>query len=126
MVDADGMACGVFAGTPHDDKWNAEVAEEAAKLMEEAADGIYNHVFSGTYYGTRKQEKKRRKNGQATPLDQKIPRRRGHRTKTFGNSMGGGQEQPCPFFHTVLNRVVLTGLLAQEPFQRIAGFANGT
>ncbi|KAJ7834836.1 hypothetical protein B0H13DRAFT_1653019 [Mycena leptocephala] len=93
--------------------------------MEEAANGIYDHAFSGVYYGTRKEEKKRRRGGQPTPLDQKIPQRGPHRAKTVGNSMGGGQETPTPFFHNVLNTIVLTGLLAQEPFQRIAGFANG-
>ncbi|KAJ7842739.1 hypothetical protein B0H13DRAFT_1648729 [Mycena leptocephala] len=91
--------------------------------MEEAAGGIYDHVFSGVYYGTRRQEKRAR-NGKPTPLEQKIPRRGGHRSKTVGNSMGGGQETPSPFFHTILNTIVLTGLLAQKPFQRIAGFTN--
>jgi hypothetical protein len=119
LVDSNGLVCGAFAATLRDDKWTAEVAKEAT-------DGIYNHVFLGTYYSTRKQEKERRKNGQATPLDKKIPRHRGHHAKTIGNSMGSGQEEPCPFFRSVLSRIVLTGLLAQEPFQRIAGFTNST
>ncbi|KAJ7633329.1 hypothetical protein DFH06DRAFT_1004397 [Mycena polygramma] len=106
LVDADRRLIGLYAHTPRDQGWDTDVAQPAAALMEEAADGIYNHVFS------------------ATPLDAKIPRRGNHRAKTIGNSMGGGQEAPTGFFHTVLNTVILTGLLAQRPFQRIAGFAN--
>jgi hypothetical protein len=123
IVDADRYVIGLFGGMPHDENWHADVAEPAAALMEEAAGGIYDHVFSGVYYGTRRQEKRAR-NGKPTPLEQKIPRRGGHRFKTVGNSMGGGQETPSPFFHTILNTIVLTGLLAQKPFQRIAGFTN--
>ncbi|KAJ7823927.1 hypothetical protein B0H13DRAFT_2305803 [Mycena leptocephala] len=126
LVDADRYVIGAFAATPRDKDWDSEVAGPAAALMQEASDSIYGHVFSGVYYGTRKEEKKRRQNGgKPTPLDQKIPRRGPHRAKTFGNSMGGGQETPTPFFHTLLTRIVLAGLLATEPFQRIAGFTNG-
>ncbi|KAJ7653713.1 hypothetical protein DFH06DRAFT_1133844 [Mycena polygramma] len=125
FVDADRRIIGLYAHTPRDKAWDADVVKPAAALMEEAVDGIYGHVFSGIYYGTRKDEKRRRKGkGKATPLDEKIPRRGNHRAKTTGNSMGGGQEAPTGFFHTVLNTAVLTGLLAQKPFQRIAGFAN--
>lgn len=124
IVDADRHVIGLFAGIPRDDDWHANVTGPAAALMEEAAEGIYDRVFSGVYYGTRKQEKRRR-SGRPTPLEQKIPRRGGHRSKTAGNSMGGGQETPSPFFHAILTTVVLTGLLAQKPFQRIAGFTNG-
>ncbi|KAJ7363032.1 hypothetical protein DFH08DRAFT_951238 [Mycena albidolilacea] len=123
IVDADRYIIGLFAGIPHDDDWHTHVTGPAAALMEEAAEGIYDHVFSGVYYGMRKQEKRRR-NGRPTPLEQKIPRRGGHRSKTVGESMGGGQKTPCPFFHTILTAIVLTGLLAQKPFQRIAGFTN--
>ncbi|KAJ7705212.1 hypothetical protein B0H16DRAFT_1403943 [Mycena metata] len=38
--------------------------------------------------------------------------------------MGGGQETPGPFFHVVLNRLVLAGLMATRPFQRLAGHTN--
>jgi hypothetical protein len=124
MIDADGLTIGVLLATPNDEDWDREVTQEAANLMEEAADGIYNHVFSGTYYGTRREEKKQRKNGKPTPLDKKIPQRGPHRAESFGNLMGGGQETPRPFFHTILHQIVLAGLLATEPFQRIAGFTN--
>ncbi|KAJ7791308.1 hypothetical protein B0H14DRAFT_3500652 [Mycena olivaceomarginata] len=124
LVDADRYAFAVLGGHPRDANWGKDVAQKVAELMEEAADGIYGHVFSGVYYGTRREEKKRRKAGKATPLHEKIPRRGPHRSKTAGSSMGGGQEAPTNFFHSVLNTIVLTGLLAQEPFQRIAGFTN--
>ncbi|KAF7360079.1 hypothetical protein MVEN_00736000 [Mycena venus] len=125
LVDADRYVFGLFAGHPRDPLWKQDVADKAAELMEEAADGIYNHVFSGVYYGTRKEEKRKRNGEKPTPLDKKIPRRGPHCAKMVGNSMGGGQEEPVGFFHSVLNTIVLTGLLAQEPFQRIAGFTNG-
>ncbi|KAJ7850177.1 hypothetical protein B0H14DRAFT_2355781, partial [Mycena olivaceomarginata] len=51
-------------------------------------------------------------------------RRGTHRSKSVGASMGGGQEAPTDFFHSLLNIIVLAGLLAQKPFQRIAGFTN--
>ncbi|KAJ7672955.1 hypothetical protein B0H14DRAFT_2394264, partial [Mycena olivaceomarginata] len=103
LVDADRYVMGVFGGHPRDRDWKTDVAQKAADLMEEAANGIYNHTFSG-----------------------KIPRRGPIRPKTMGNSMGGGQEAPMGFFNSVLHTIVLTGLLASEPFQRIAGFTNGT
>ncbi|KAJ7702866.1 hypothetical protein B0H14DRAFT_2648002 [Mycena olivaceomarginata] len=93
------------------------VAEPAAKLMDEAASNMYDCVFHGVYYGTRKQEKKQC----AAP----EPRRHGtHRSDSMGSPMGGGQQFPTHFFLTTLRKIVLTGLLAQKPFQRIAGFAN--
>ncbi|KAJ7764441.1 hypothetical protein B0H14DRAFT_2403378 [Mycena olivaceomarginata] len=98
IVDAARYVIGLFAGIPHDNDWHTHVTGPAAALMEEAAEGIYDH--------------------------QKIPRCGGHRSKTVGESMGGGQQTPCPFFHTILTTIVLTGLLAQKPFQRIAGFTN--
>jgi hypothetical protein len=124
IVDTDHYVIGLFAGIPRDDDWHTHVTGPAAALMEEAAEGIYDHVFSSVYYGTWKQEKRRR-NGRPTPLEQKIPRHGGHCSKTVGELMGGGQQTPCPFFHTILTTIVLTGLLAQKPFQRIAGFTNG-
>ncbi|KAJ7017385.1 hypothetical protein C8F04DRAFT_1279588 [Mycena alexandri] len=125
IVDADRHVIGVYDAGPRDPKWAADVVAPATALMEEAAAGIYEHVFSGVYYGTRKQEKKRRKNGGVpTPLDAKMPRRGDFNSKTIGNSMGGGQEAPSPFFHIVLNRIVLAGLLATQPFQRLAGHTN--
>jgi hypothetical protein len=119
---------GVFSGHPRDRDWKTDVAQKAADLMEEAANGIYNHTFSGVYYGMRKDEKRKRKckGAKATPLEEKIPRCGPIRPKTMGNSMGGGQEAPMGFFNSVLHTIVLTGLLASEPFQRIAGFTNGT
>ncbi|KAJ6571548.1 hypothetical protein B0H19DRAFT_937693, partial [Mycena capillaripes] len=101
IVNADRHVIGLFGGIPCDDKWDTDVTQPAAALMEEAAEGIYDHIFSG-----------------------KIPHRGPHRSQTVGNSMGGGQETPNPFFHSILNTVVLTGLLAQKPFQRIVGFTN--
>ncbi|KAJ7350075.1 hypothetical protein DFH08DRAFT_696490, partial [Mycena albidolilacea] len=101
LVDADRYVFGLFAGQPRDPKWQAEVADEAARLMEEAAEGIYDKTFSG-----------------------KIPRRGPHCAKSMGNSMGGGQEVPTGFVHNIVTAIVLTGLLAQKPFQRIAGFTN--
>jgi hypothetical protein len=126
LVDADRYVFALLGGHPRDADWDKDVAQKVADLMEEAADGIFNHVFSGVYYGTRRQEKKRRKAkaGKATPLDKKIPRRGTHRSKSVGASMGGGQEAPTDFFHSLLNTIVLVGLLAQKPFQRIAGFTN--
>ncbi|KAJ7720998.1 hypothetical protein B0H16DRAFT_1738487 [Mycena metata] len=125
LVDADRNIFAMFDAGPHDPGWNKDVVEPAAALMEEAAEGIYDHVFSGVYYGTRQNEKKRRRSsGVATPLDGKIPRRGDYRSQTIGNSMGGGQETPGPFFHIVLNRLVLAGLMATRPFQRLAGHTN--
>ncbi|KAJ7889009.1 hypothetical protein B0H13DRAFT_1888148 [Mycena leptocephala] len=45
-------------------------------------------------------------------------------TKSVGISMGGGQEEPKPFSHGILNTLILVQLLATEPFRRIAGFVN--
>ncbi|KAK7050376.1 hypothetical protein R3P38DRAFT_2763612 [Favolaschia claudopus] len=116
LVDEDRYVIGVFAAHPRDADWDEEVAQKAAALMEEAGDGIYNRVFSGVYYGTRRAERKQRA--------KKIPPRGTYRAKAYGNSMGGGQPFPQPFYQDVVNTIVLVGLLAQAPFQRIAGFTN--
>ncbi|KAJ7302476.1 hypothetical protein DFH08DRAFT_977892 [Mycena albidolilacea] len=60
LVDADAYVFGVFSGQPRDPDWQKNVAEPAAKLMDEAASNMYDRVFHGVYYGTRKQEKKQR------------------------------------------------------------------
>ncbi|KAJ7862642.1 hypothetical protein B0H14DRAFT_2575301 [Mycena olivaceomarginata] len=113
LVDTDMYVFGVSGGQPHDPNWQKNVAEPAAKLMDEAASNMYDRVFHGVYYGTRKQEKKQC----AAP----EPRHRGtHRSESMGSSMGGGQQFPTHFFLTA----VLPGLLAQKPFQCIAGFTN--
>ncbi|KAF8163891.1 hypothetical protein K438DRAFT_1618164, partial [Mycena galopus ATCC 62051] len=109
LVDADDYFFGVLGGHPRDEHWDQDVTQKAAGLMEEAAQNMYAHTFSGVYYGTRKEEKKK--------CSGKPPRRGPHRAKGVGDSMGGGQEYPTPFFHTVLNMIVLAGLLAQEPFK---------
>ncbi|KAJ7779290.1 hypothetical protein B0H14DRAFT_3507811 [Mycena olivaceomarginata] len=117
LVDADGYVFALFGAQPRDPGWAEDVVEPAAKLMEEAAANMYDHVFSGVYYGTRKEEKRSR----AGP----TPSRRGtHDAERFGSSMGGGQQFPMPCFQTALRTIVLVGLLAQKPFQRIAGFTN--
>ncbi|KAJ7800835.1 hypothetical protein B0H14DRAFT_3784709 [Mycena olivaceomarginata] len=117
LVDADGYAFALFGAQPRDPGWAEDVVEPAAKLMEEAAANMYDHVFSGVYYGTRKEEKRSR----AGP----TPSRRGtHDAERFGSSMGGGQQFPMPCFQTALRTIVLVGLLAQKPFQRMAGFTN--
>ncbi|KAJ7795404.1 hypothetical protein B0H14DRAFT_2391638, partial [Mycena olivaceomarginata] len=100
LVDADRYAFAILGGHPRDANWDKDIVPKAAELMEEAADG------------------------KATPLNEKIPRRGPHRSEIVGSSMGGGQEAPTNFFHSVLKTIVLTGLLVQEPFQRIAGFTN--
>jgi hypothetical protein len=116
-VDGERYMFGVLGGQPRDEKWIQEVATPAAQLMEEAAEHIYNRVFHGVYYGTRKQEQKNRE-------DAKLPRRGTHHADSIGSSMGGGQQFPTAFFNNILKTVVLTGLLAQKPFQCIAGFTN--
>ncbi|KAJ7675582.1 hypothetical protein DFH06DRAFT_977372, partial [Mycena polygramma] len=103
MIDEDGYPLGVLFGNPRDPNWKPEIADEAARLMEEAAQKLYGSAFYA---------------------EQPPPRRGPHHAETIGTGMGGGQERPCPYFHTVVNRLVLTQLLAQKPFQRIAGFAN--
>ncbi|KAJ7894659.1 hypothetical protein B0H14DRAFT_3646397 [Mycena olivaceomarginata] len=118
LVDADRYVFGLFGGQPRDPHWKRDVADPAAALIEEAAAGIYDRVFQGVYYGTRKEEKKQRKS-------KPTPRCGPHRAKSVGNSMGGGQEAPTGFVHNVIHTIVLTGLLAQKPFQRLAGFTNG-
>lgn len=122
LVDGDRYVFGLLAGHPRDDNWDCDVAAPAADLMEEAAAGMYNHVFYGVCYG--KHGKKKRDGAQMTPLDQDIPRRGDFRAESFGSSMGGGQETPTNFVHGVLNTIVLAGLLATKPFKRIAGFTN--
>ncbi|KAJ7845158.1 hypothetical protein B0H14DRAFT_2358296 [Mycena olivaceomarginata] len=87
--------------------------------MEEAGKQLFDRVFHGVYYRTCKQEQKIREKAGLPP-----PRRGTDRTATTGYSMGGGQEFPTACFNTVLKTVVLAGLLAQKPFQRIAGFTN--
>ncbi|KAJ7753860.1 hypothetical protein B0H16DRAFT_1316665 [Mycena metata] len=98
IVDADRRVIGAYDAGPRDPTWQANVVEPAADLMEEAAAGIYDH--------------------------NKLPRRGDYRSKTIGNSMGGGQEAPSPFFNILLHQVVLLGLLATEPFRRLAGHTN--
>ncbi|KAJ7671113.1 hypothetical protein B0H14DRAFT_2424376, partial [Mycena olivaceomarginata] len=104
LVDGERYMFGVLGGQPRDEKWIQEVATPAAQLMEEAAEHIYN----------------RQKNQE----DAKLPRRGTHHADSIGSSMGGGQQFPTTFFNNILKTVVLTGLLAQKPFQRIAGFTN--
>ncbi|KAK7013924.1 hypothetical protein R3P38DRAFT_3206494 [Favolaschia claudopus] len=116
LVDEDRYVIGVFAAHPRDADWDEEVAQKAAALMEEAGDGIYNRVFSGVYYGTRRTERKQ--------TSKKTPPRGTYHARAYGNSMGGGQPFPQPFYQNVVNTIILVGLLAQTPFQRIAGFTN--
>jgi hypothetical protein len=47
----------LFGTQPRDQGWAKDVVELAAKLIEEATANMYDHVFSGVYYGTRKEEK---------------------------------------------------------------------
>ncbi|KAJ7435096.1 hypothetical protein B0H11DRAFT_1756505 [Mycena galericulata] len=115
LVDADRYVFAHLGGRPRDPNWDCDVTTPATELMEEAAAGMYEHVFYGVSYG---------KHGKAAPAGKKTPRRGGHRAKTVGESMGSGQETPTPFFHTVLNTIVLASLLATKPFKRIAGFTN--
>ncbi|KAF8195980.1 hypothetical protein K438DRAFT_1968446 [Mycena galopus ATCC 62051] len=116
IVDADHYTFAVLGGHPRDPDWKQTVAEPAASLMQEVAEHIYDRTFHGVYYGTHKQEKAKRA---------ALPNRRGpHRAEAFGRSMGGGQEFPMAFAHTLLYRIVLAGLLAQKPFRRIVGFTN--
>ncbi|KAJ7671329.1 hypothetical protein DFH06DRAFT_980706, partial [Mycena polygramma] len=102
LVDRTGFGFGLIAGGPRDENWNADVAEEAARLMEEAAATLPTSIPAS-----------------------RQPRRGPYHSKTVGISMGGGQEEPMPFFHSALNTLVLAQLLATKPFQRIAGFVNG-
>jgi hypothetical protein len=73
------------------------VAQKAADLLEEATDDIFNHIFSGVYYGTQHKEKQRHKAGKATSLNEKIPCQGTHRSKSVGTAMGGGQGAPTNF-----------------------------
>ncbi|KAJ7851561.1 hypothetical protein B0H13DRAFT_1643939, partial [Mycena leptocephala] len=100
LVNEDRFTFAVLIGVPQDPDWKTEVADEAARLMQETAERLI-------------------------PASQMPPRRGPHRTETVGLGMGGGQEEPTPFFHLALNRILLANLLAQQPFQRIAGFING-
>ncbi|KAJ7811810.1 hypothetical protein B0H14DRAFT_2378080, partial [Mycena olivaceomarginata] len=102
LVDAEHYIFGVLGGQPRDSRWGPDVVEPAAKLMEEAAQNMYDQ------------------NAAARP----APRRGTHPAESVGPSMGGGQEFPTMFFHNVLKTIILAGLLAQKPFRRIAGFAN--
>ncbi|KAJ7304913.1 hypothetical protein DFH08DRAFT_976505 [Mycena albidolilacea] len=119
LVDAEGYIFGVLGGQPRDDDWVRDVAIPAAQLMEEAGQQLFDRVFHGVYYGTRKQEQRSREKAGLPP-----PRRGTDRTATTGYSMGGGQQFPTTCFNTVIKTVVLAGLLAQKPFRRIAGFTN--
>lgn len=92
--------------------------------MEETAQKLYGAAFYGESYAEPKRGRK--KVGIPAANEQGPPRRGPHRSETVGAGMGGGQEAPTPFFHCVLHRILLAALLAQEPFQRLAGFINGT
>ncbi|KAJ7336160.1 hypothetical protein DFH08DRAFT_965061 [Mycena albidolilacea] len=59
LVDAEHYIFGVLGGQPRDSRWGPDVVEPAAKLMEEAAQNMYDQVFSGIYYGTRAHRKKK-------------------------------------------------------------------
>ena len=125
LVDEDRFMFGVLVGVPRDTaRWKAEVADPAACQMEETAKKIYGDTFDGEYYGSPKHTKCKKDGSHGTPASEKLPRRGSHHAETFGTGMGGGQEQPTAFFHTVLHRLLLFQLLSSEPFQRIAGFCN--
>ncbi|KAF7356784.1 hypothetical protein MVEN_01013700 [Mycena venus] len=124
LVDTDCYIFTLLGGHPRDANWDKDVTQKAAELMEEATNSIYNHIFSRVYYSTQHKEKKRCKAGKATLLHKKVPHRGTHHLKSISSSMGGGQEVPTNFFHSVLNTIILTGLLVQEPFQHIVGFTN--
>ncbi|KAJ7851558.1 hypothetical protein B0H13DRAFT_2238280 [Mycena leptocephala] len=124
LVDSGGYAFALLGGGPRDPTWPSAVAEEAAIQMEKAADKIYGDTFYAEVYTTRKHGKKKTTAATSIPASQQHPRCGPFHAKTVGVSMGGGQEEPTPFFHTAFNALVLAQLLATEPFRRIAGFVN--
>ena len=127
IIDAEGFGLALLGGVPRDPKWKAEVADAAAKSVEETGAQIFGEeVFYGVYYGSRKHTKQKKNGQKSTPASQKPPRRGPYHSKTVGASMGGGQEEPTGFFHTALTTLMVAQLLATRPFQRIAGFANST
>jgi hypothetical protein len=78
--------------------------------MEEAATGIYDHVFQGVHYGTCKEKKQHK--SEPTPCCGPHP------AKSVDNLIGGGQEALTGFVH-IIHTIVLTGLLVQKLFQRL-------
>jgi hypothetical protein len=118
LVDEDRFTFAVLIGVPRDPDWKTKVADEAARLMQETAERLYGAPFYAEVY-TPKRTKAKKKGSAAPasiPTSQMPPRRGPHRAETVGLGMGGGQEEPTPFFHFALNRILLANLLAQEPF----------
>ncbi|KAJ7078288.1 hypothetical protein B0H15DRAFT_789065, partial [Mycena belliarum] len=99
IVDGDRCIFALLAGGPRDPRWKPDVADEAASAMEKTARELFGEPH-------------------------KIPRRGPYHAETVGVSMGGGQEHPMPFFHTVTHALLMAQLLAIPAFQRIAGFTN--
>ncbi|KAJ7513010.1 hypothetical protein B0H11DRAFT_1948400 [Mycena galericulata] len=124
LVDEDRYVFAVLAGAPRDPKWQQDVAEPAAALMEEAAQEIYGEPFYAEVFGRRKHTKRKKDGTRSTPANEKDPRRGSHHSKNVGSSMGGGPDEPTAFYNSVINALILAQLLAAKPFQRIAGFIN--
>ncbi|KAJ7462645.1 hypothetical protein B0H11DRAFT_1734876 [Mycena galericulata] len=104
MVDEDRYVFALLAGGPRDPTW-PNVAAEAATAMEAAAQQMYGPAF----YAEKPPE---------------APRRGSHHAASFGESMGGGQETPSAFYHSLFHTLVLARLLTLTPFKRIIGFVN--
>ncbi|KAJ7924743.1 hypothetical protein B0H13DRAFT_2229941 [Mycena leptocephala] len=82
--------------------------------------GPYVEVYTLPKHRRRKTSKA----AKSTPASQQVPRRGPFYAKSVGVSMGGGQEAPKAFVNGAINMLLLTQLMATEPFRRIAGFVN--
>ncbi|KAJ7911687.1 hypothetical protein B0H13DRAFT_1713492 [Mycena leptocephala] len=108
VIDADRHILLCLGGFPDTPGWDAEVAREAAGLMQAATVEIYT------------EPKWRCKVGLGRP----TPRRGPHAAKSVGASMGGGQIYPQNLAHSVRNLAIFARLFGEKSIQQIAGWTN--
>ncbi|KAJ7025058.1 hypothetical protein C8F04DRAFT_1269665 [Mycena alexandri] len=109
IIDADRNILLLLGGfPPKEEAWGTDVADKAAKGMEEAAKEIYTGA------------KWRRRAG----LNEPVPRRGSHAAKHVGVAMGGGQRYPQNLAHAARNLVIFAGLFGLKSLQRIAGWTS--
>ena len=99
IVDLEGRIFGIMAGAPPDEDWE-ETHQAAARLLENAGREC------------------------RLPKNSAHHRRGEFTTLRCGFSHGGGSTEPANCANGKVNQRLLDGLVAAEPFRRIAGFGS--